>query len=44
MTLDGKEVSLQQLEEAKKSLQESKNVKIVEVAPGQYKTKQTLNG
>lgn len=44
MKLDGKEISLPELEEAKKNLQETKAGVIVETAPGEFKTKQRLNG
>lgn len=50
MTLDGKPVTLEELERQKKQLQESPQnsndppKKIVEVSPGEFKTKTQING
>ncbi|MCA1800088.1 MAG: hypothetical protein LC687_04820 [Actinobacteria bacterium] len=50
MTLDGKPVTLEELEHAKKRLTESNQkenepaTRIVEVKPGEFKTKTVLQG
>ncbi len=51
MTLDGKPVTLEELEQAKQRLTEGSNdssasppVRIVEVAPGEFKTKTIIQG
>lgn len=50
MTLDGKPVTLEEIEKAKQQLQESSGKgngppkKIVEVAPGEFKTKTVIKG
>lgn len=46
LTLNGNPITLEQLEAYKRKLQEntSSPEKIVEVAPGQYKTKTQLHG
>lgn len=48
MTLDGKEVTLTELDEAKANLtkmnEAGKPQKIIEVSPGVFKTMQQLNG